>query len=354
MEEQAKKSFIISFIFIAIWSGIIFLSAKFLFEYLFPFVIALLVAWLMQKPAEIISGRLGIKKGVCAAILATMLYIILAGITVFLILKVFSFAGQGLSYAAKLGSTLKELLTGAQELIDRLFANISPEFKATGEALISEGIKSTTQRLTIFLTEAASALVKHTPSFIFSSIVALASTCYIAKDFDGLCLFVKGLFSAKTAAKFSKIKEIFKTSVLKMLGGYSILALVTFGELLMGLLILRVKNAFLIALVTAAIDILPVLGAGAVLIPWGILSLISGSSALGIGLLILYFIITLVRNFLEPKIVGNSMGINPLFILLAMFSGLKLLGGAGLIVFPVTLIVIIKYYKSEMENRPSR
>ena len=121
-----------------------------------------------------------------------------------------------------------------------------------------------------------------------------------------------------------------------------------------GLMILGVKNAFLISLVTAVIDILPVLGVGAVLLPWGILSIVSGNSFLGVGMLVLYAIITVVRNFLEPKIVGNRTGINPLFILLAMFLGLKLIGAAGIIVLPVTLIVVVKYYKNEMEKDTSR
>ena len=139
-----------------------------------------------------------------------------------------------------------------------------------------------------------------------------------------------------------------------MLGGYFVLALITLGELFAGLMILGVKNAFLISLVTAAIDILPVLGVGAVLLPWGILSIVSGNSFLGVGILVLYGIITLARNFLEPKIVGNRTGINPLFILLAMFLGLKLIGAAGIIILPVTLIVVVKYYKNEMEKDTSR
>ena len=354
MEERAKKNFIINTCVFLIWSGIIFVAGKFLLGSLFPFVIAFCVAYIMQKPAGFISGKIHIKKGLCALLLSTALYIALAGITVFVVFKTFSFAGQGISYITDFGNTLGIVLNRWADEIDKILKGISPDFKATGEVLIDEAVKSISQKLTAFLTNMASSIVKSTPSFLFSSIVALAATCYIAKDFDPLSRFVKGLLKKETIVKIKVIKSILKTEVLKMLGGYFVLALITLGELFAGLMNLGVKNAFLISLVTAVIDILPVLGVGAVLLPWGILSIVSGNSFLGVGMLVLYAIITVVRNFLEPKIVGNRTGINPLFILLAMFLGLKLIGAAGIIVLPVTLIVVVKYYKNEMEKDTSR
>ena len=104
------------------------------------------------------------------------------------------------------------------------------------------------------------------------------------------------------------------------------------------------KYALLLGLLIAIIDILPVLGTGTVLIPWGIAELLFENTALGIGLLVLYAVITVIRNFAEPKIVGRQMGINPLFTLLSMFIGIKLLGFAGVIIFPTALIVTVKYY----------
>lgn len=354
MEERAKKNFIINTVFVLLWSGIIFVSGKFLLGSLFPFVIAFFVASIMQKPAEYISGKIHIKKGVCALLLSTALYIALAGITVFLIFRIFSFASKGISFITDFGNTLGTSLNRSRDEIDKILKDISPVFKATGETMIDGAVKNISQKLTAFLTNVASSIVKSAPSFLFSSIVALAATCYIAKDFDHLSRFVKGLLKEETIGKIRKIKSILKTEVLKMLRGYFVLALITFGELFAGLMILGVKSAFLISLVTAVIDILPVLGVGAVLLPWGILCLLSGKAFLGGGILVLYAVITLVRNFLEPKIVGNRTGINPLFILLAMFLGLKLMGAAGIIILPVTLIVVVKYYKNEMEKDTSR
>ena len=107
-------------------------------------------------------------------------------------------------------------------------------------------------------------------------------------------------------------------------------------------------NAFIIAVIIALVDILPVLGTGIILVPWAIYCIISGAPALAVGLSILYVITLVIRNFLEPKIVSQQIGINPLFTLISMFAGLKLFGGVGLVLFPLILIVTVKYYKEEM------
>ena len=110
-------------------------------------------------------------------------------------------------------------------------------------------------------------------------------------------------------------------------------------------MILKVKNAFLLAIIIAFVDILPVLGAGTILIPWAVFSAFFGNVPQAVGLALLYVLIILIRNFCEPKIIGSQIGINPLFTLIAMFTGLRLFSVAGLFLFPVILIVVIKFYK---------
>lgn len=353
MGEQAKKQFIINVIFITLCAGIIIIVGNFVLKYLLPFVIAIAVAALMQKPAEIVSRKIHIKKGICATIISAVLYITLAGLLLLMVFKVFSFTGRAVTSLSALSNTAVEIFERLEATFGRLLTQLSPDFKGAFNKIISDMIESITGKLSLFLSETATGIVKAAPSFLFSSIVALAATCYIAKDFDGLVSFSKSLIKPKTVEALCDIKKILKTSVLKILAGYLILMVITFFELALGLLILGTKNWLLIALIIAFIDVLPVLGVGAVLIPWGIINIIIGNSFLGVGLMILYIIIVLIRNFAEPKIVGIKVGINPLFILFAMFLGLRLFGFAGLIILPVTFIVVIKYYKNEMEKESS-
>ena len=113
-------------------------------------------------------------------------------------------------------------------------------------------------------------------------------------------------------------------------------------------MIIGINNPIRYALLIAAVDILPVLGAGIVLVPWGIVSVLSGNYLLGVMLLILYAVTLIVRNFLEPKIVGAQIGIPPLFSLILIFCGLKLFGFIGMIFSLLTLMVVVNLYKEKI------
>ena len=114
----------------------------------------------------------------------------------------------------------------------------------------------------------------------------------------------------------------------------------TAAELLIGFLLLSVDYAVLLALITAVLDALPVLGVGIVLIPYAILSFAMGNTVTGIGLLILYGVITVVRQIAEPRLVGKSLGLHPILMLIAFYAGWRLFGVAGVLIGPLLAMVI--------------
>ena len=130
--------------------------------------------------------------------------------------------------------------------------------------------------------------------------------------------------------------------------------LITFAELWTGLLILRVPSAPVIAALIAIFDILPVVGSGTILIPWSVISIFAAETGQGIGLLIVWAVISIVRYIIEPKIVGNQVGMHPLLTLFAMLLGNFIFGGIGILLLPVSLALlqnlnqagIIHLYKS--------
>lgn len=129
------------------------------------------------------------------------------------------------------------------------------------------------------------------------------------------------------------------------LRSYLLLFLLTFAELFLGFLILRIPYAGVLAFAIAVFDILPVLGTGGILLPWAAVLLIMGNTPLALGILVLYIVITAIRNTLEPKIVGKQIGLHPLATLIAMFIGLRILGIAGMVIFPVGLSVLVSLEK---------
>lgn len=113
---------------------------------------------------------------------------------------------------------------------------------------------------------------------------------------------------------------------------------------------LNVKYPLLIALVTAFVDALPILGSGTVMIPWAIISAIDGDINLGVAIAVLWIIMSVVRQILEPKVVSNKLGIHPIFTLIAMYTGFKLLGVIGMLVGPIALIIIKSIFSTLIEQ----
>jgi len=115
---------------------------------------------------------------------------------------------------------------------------------------------------------------------------------------------------------------------------------VTFIESFIGLTFIGVDYAFTLAIIIALLDILPVLGTGGIYVPWAIANFVMGNYRLGVALLVIYGIITVVRYMIEPKVVGQQLGIHPVLTLMSMFAGMKLIGAAGLILGPTTVVAL--------------
>lgn len=137
--------------------------------------------------------------------------------------------------------------------------------------------------------------------------------------------------------------------LIKSLGGYLkaelILVLISFVISLIGLYIfhiigLNVQYPLMAALLIGFIDLLPIFGSGFVMLPWAIISACAGDITLGVSILVLWAIMSIVRQFIEPKIVSGQIGIHPIFTLIAMYTGYKFIGILGMIIGPIVLIII--------------
>ncbi len=129
------------------------------------------------------------------------------------------------------------------------------------------------------------------------------------------------------------------------LRAYLILAAITFVEAFIGLSLIRMPYAFLMAWVVALVDILPLFGAGAVILPWAVVQFLTGATGQGIGLLVLWGIMSVIRQVIEPRLVSAGLGIHPLLSLLAMYGGWRLFGLTGMLLVPVLVTVAMQLTK---------
>ena len=147
--------------------------------------------------------------------------------------------------------------------------------------------------------------------------------------------------------------------VISSLGDYlkaeGIIILISFSIVLIGLIIfslvgMNVKYPLVIALFIAFVDALPILGAGTIIIPWGILSAFNGDITLAISLIILYIVIIVTRQLVEPRIISSHIGIHPIFTLIAMYTGFRIIGVLGMFIGPVILIILKNIFETMIDN----
>lgn len=190
-------------------------------------------------------------------------------------------------------------------------------------------------------------LVTSLPNYFILLIITIIASFFFARDFELIKKNTIKLVPAKWQPYFVKVI----TSLNRALSGYlkAVLILISISGFisLIGLVILGVNYSHILAVIVALLDLLPVLGPGTLYLPWSIWLLISGNYRLGIGLLILYGIIVLARQLLEPKIVGQSIGLHPLTTLIALYFGLSLLGFWGIVLGPALIIA----YKAFIEEK---
>ncbi|QCJ43712.1 sporulation integral membrane protein YtvI [Bacillus sp. S3] len=179
-------------------------------------------------------------------------------------------------------------------------------------------------------------------------IFSLLASFFISKDWYRLSAMAGKLLPEKAKRSGRTVFIDLKKALFGFIKAQVTLISITTVIILIGLLILRVDYAITIALATGIVDIIPYLGTGAVFVPWIIYAAISGDTALAIGLGVLYIIVLVQRQIMEPKILSSNIGLDPLATLIALFVGFKLIGFLGLIVGPVTLVIISTLYRANV------
>lgn len=350
MEQESKKRFIINVVFFILAAMLVWLASRFLLGYLLPFVLGTALAFAVQRPARLLSAKLGMPSGVWAAILVGLLFSFSVGIIGFGVFKLITQAAGFLSSIPQSLEGANGFMQRAEELLlrvkDTLPKGASGAFLDTLKGMLGDF----TSALTAFLSSAATSLAAATPKFLLSFVVTVAASCYIAKDFERLTKFLRSLIKEETYERITIIKNIFVGCVLRMVCGYGILAFITFAELSVAFFLLKIRYSILIAAVIAFVDFLPILGSGTVLIPWAAVCMLGGNVSKGVILCVIYLVITAVRYFAQPRIIAGQTGADPLLTLLAVFLGFRIGGVGGMLLFPVVCIVVIEYYKRQLKE----
>ena len=350
---EKRKGFLVNALFFVVVAAILYVVLVKALPVVMPFFIAFLIAMILNKPAFRIHKKFPkIKKSTAGRLMFLLIMIILIVIIAFAGVSIASYVK---SFAKWLASNFKHIpnyLIGLKAQVLERTAALPDSIRTVVENTLNkyastEAIKSID--VSKILTGAAGGVwsfAKGVPSVLVSTLIAIIATFFMFGAYDDALLFIKAQLPERGRTMLSDIKAAFKDTIGNYALAYGKIILITFGEILVSLLLMKLFKVYkgsyipLIAAGIAIVDILPVLGTGSVVAPWAVISFIQGNVALGICLLVMWGIISVIRQYIEPKLVGKQIGLNPVLTLLCMFVGLKVFGAIGMFGLPITIIIL--------------
>ena len=340
MNLEKKRSFIINILYYGLMVLIVFVLLKYALPLLAPFVIGFVIAYLLKRPIRFVSVKLKL----VAIIMVLVFYCTIGLLLVLLSIKAFTAAGDFLQrvpsfYTWRVEPMLMNIFDGIEQSV----LSMDESLVASLEDLWSNFVNSLGQIVSTLSGSAItvlSGLAGSLPGLFVKLLLMIISTFFIAVDYDRIASFFVRQLSENAQTIFWEIKEYVTGTLFVCIRSYAIIMSITFVELSIGLSIIGVDNAIVIALLIAIFDILPVLGTGGIMIPWAVITAIQGDYSMAIALFAVYIVVTIIRNIIEPKIVGSQLGLHPVATLASLFVGAQLFGAVGLFGFPIGLSLL--------------
>ncbi|WP_177918120.1 AI-2E family transporter [uncultured Eubacterium sp.] len=385
---EKRRAFLINFAFVGVLLALAYVGLKYFFWVSAPFLLSFFFAVILQKPLRFIDKKTNHKAHGFFSILLVILSICVVIIPlIFILSAVFNKISEFLTYLVSELNDLPSLLSKVENwLLDFLgflpshlydsvsvtitdaFSKLQPaaaeDVGAASGLLSGIDFSSITDKITSGVSNVYSVL-KGVPSVLIGVVIGIVAWILFTKDYDTVVRFIQNQLPSEKKNILVDLKQVFSKTILTMFKAYGIIMLITFSEICLGFGIMRMcgimnNNFFvLIAAAIAIFDILPVAGSGGILIPWALFSLVYGNNKQALGLIIMYVIITVIRQYIEPKIVGTSLGVNPIVTLMGLYFGLKFFGFLGMFLVPLCVMTLkafndtgrINIWKTSPENK---
>lgn len=347
MEKSAQKRLLLYSGYIVLTIFLTVLFFRYLFFAVLPFILAAVSAVLLQRPARKISKKCRlsyqfVSVGLTVSVVSVGLLLIS-----FLIWQTIAELGDFAVATLKGENGILDGFTAAYERIGTLFSRLPFFSGEDAEALrariwetISEMLKNTLVSAASRLPMLAGKVIAAVPQIFVFCAVTVLSAIYFCVDYEKILSFCEASLPKKTLVFLNRFLHLIGRTAIRFAKSYLLIFLFTFSALFLGFTILGESYAFLLALLTAAVDSLPILGMGIVLIPLAIYHFMIADTAYGIGVCAIYLLITLLRQILEPRILGAGMGVHPLLMLMSMYGGLRLFGIFGMLGAPFIVAML--------------
>ena len=332
---------------------LIFLGLKLAIFYM-PFIIAFSLYLIIEPVIRFCMKKLKLKRKTSSLLILLIVLAIIIGLLSWGIATIISESSNLLSNLNEYVNVIYKLIQEKTSKLDFSKIQLSPELNG----ILNESAQNLLVHVSNIVKNFFSGLLEtltSIPTMGFYIVITIMSLYFISTDKIYMIDQLEHHFPKNWVQTLNKHMH----GIASSLGGYLkaqlILILISFIISVIGLYIysfvgFNIKYPLLVALGIAFIDALPILGSGTVMIPWAIFSACKGDIRMGVAILILWLIMTVTRQIVEPKVVGGQIGIHPIFTIIAMYTGFKLCGVLGLFVGPIILIILKNIFENIIDK----
>ncbi len=344
---ERRRAFIINTVYFLLLAAISIAALKLVTTAAMPFVAGFFAAAALNPVIRRLTKRFDMRRRPAGIMILLIFYATLGMLVTVASVRAAVALGelsQGLPelYESRIEPALVRLFELIDRAADRLDGSLGGRSASELGGMLTRllgSLGSAVSELSVALIAKLSSFAASLPGAAVSLIFTVISSFFFTVEFENILKFLRRALPKRAVELLRYIRERSARTLAKYLKSYLLIMLITFAELALGLTLLGFESALTAALAIAAVDILPVLGTGAVLLTWAAVRLFGGDVSFAVGLAVLWGVITVVRNVIEPKIVGRQVGLHPLVTLVAMYVGGKLFGFAGLVGLPLACAV---------------
>ena len=319
-----------------------------LINVLLPFVVGLIVAWLLNPVINKIRNRIKISRRILSFVFTTILMLILGGVVVYFF---YSLISQGISFVSSWldkGGNISDVLSSKNILSD-ILSQLPVEVAGTIQNILTQifdWLKSNLSSLLSTITKGVGNFLTNIPSFFASIFIAVMATYFLSSDYPS----IRSSAIARFHGGFKSFVAMLQNATATAFGAYMkaqlLLSLGVFFIILIGFLLINQSYTLLLSFIFAVLDFIPLIGAGTVMVPWAIIAVITGNYTLAIQLMVIWMIIIIFRRIFEPKVVGSQTGLSPLLSLMSIYVGMRISGIMGMILGPIAFQIVFSVAKS--------
>ena len=318
-----------------------------------PFVLAFVVAWLLNPLVRGIQRRLGISRKFLSLVLILLILALAGGLLVAFIWNIAQEAISLYEDWSSISTALQEALFSLDHAFSRFMSLIPADIRSASDAYLESLFTWLQGVVTTALGNSAAyatRIAKQVPSFAVGTVVFLMGSYYLTADYPHIRYLVSKRFTGRSRHFLLEVRQ----AALSAFGGYVkaefILSVGVFFILLAGFTIIGQPYTLLLAFLLAIMDFIPIIGAGTVMGPWAVVDLALGNIRESIELMVIWGLIALFRRVGEPKVVGDQTGLPPVVSLISIYVGMQLAGVLGMILGPVVCMVALNVFRLGIFN----